>query len=117
MNFDGRLIPYAMGFGLCYAAAWVGTVMAVRYGLMAISTLIISCALIFPAVYGFLMGDPLTATGIIGHIPNTILYPTNAALSMIFTFLVSFFFYKERFSMPQYLGYGLGAAAIVLLNI
>ena len=228
LAFDGRLLPYALGFGLCYASAWVGTVMAVRYGLMSISTLIISCSLVFPTVYGVLLGDSLGVPGaiglalllaalvlvnlqfkeqgkfslkwlgwvlaaflgnggcgvlqnmqkralgesyshefmilslgvafialmacawlsgcrwkkdltaclpyaganglanaamnltlllIIGHIPNTILYPTDAALCMLFTFLVSFLFYKERFTLPQYIGYGLGAAAIVMLNI
>lgn len=228
LAFDLRLLPYSLGFGLCYAAAWVGTVMAVRYGLMSISTLIISCALVFPTVYGMIIGDPVGICGmigmalllaalvlvnlqfkeqgkfslkwlawvlvaffgnggcgimqnmqkralgedyshefmilalgiafialmgytlitsrdwkkdlrsclpyaganglanaamnlmllfIIGHIPNTILYPTDAALCMLFTFLLSFFYYKERFSILQYIGYGLGAAAIVMLNI
>ena len=54
---------------------------------------------------------------IIGNIPNTILYPTNAALGMIFTFALAFVIYKERFSLPQYIGYALGMASIVMLNI
>lgn len=228
LNFDARLIPYSLGFAVSYAAAWVGTVFAVRYGLMAISSLIISCSLIFPTVYGVINGEQLTAkivigvallmaalvlvnlrferrdkfsmkwlmwvlialvgngicsimqnmqkrnlgdsyahefmiialaaasimllalSGIfrpgfiasakicvpysaangvanalvnlmqitlIGNIPNTILYPTNAALGMVFTFLLAFLRYKERFSRAQYLGYILGMASIILLNI
>jgi len=228
LDFDVRLIPYSLGFAVSYASAWVTTVLAVRYGLMAISSLIVSCSLVFPTVYGMILGEPVTAkiiiglmlifasivlvnlkfsdkgkfslkwlacvlvaflgngvcsimqnmqkrlvgdsythefmiialaaasvmlfayaafTGkglmrdlkaclpysaangianalanfllllIIGNIPNTILYPTNAALGMIFTFLLASIVYKEKFTLPQYIGYGLGMASIVMLNI
>lgn len=228
LEFDVRLTPYAVVYGICYASAWVGTVLALRYGLMAISHLIISCSLIFPTVYGIIYGEPVTPTFIagicllftalilvnlkfgqkgkfsfkwlacvlvglfgnggcsiaqnmhkralgesykhefmlialstaflllliyalltsknfkldfknclpyasvnglanavlnlilvtlIGHIPNTVLYPSNSVLSMIGTFLLAFFAYKERFTKPQYLGYALGVASIVLLNL
>ena len=36
---------------------------------------------------------------------------------MILTFLISFFAYKERFTLPQYIGYALGAVSVVLLNL
>lgn len=228
LDFDVRLIPYSLVFAVSYASAWVGTVLAVRYGLMAISSLIVSFSLIFPTGYGILMGEAVTAKTIvgfallviamvlvnlkfnqkgkfsvkwlvcvlvaflgngacsisqnmhkqvlgdgykhefmiialaaafillmvyalfnsknigadfkaalpysaangvanalvnflvltlIGNIPNTILYPTNSALNMIFTFALAFIVYKERFSLPQYIGYGLGVVSIVLLNI
>lgn len=228
LQFDARLVPYALGFAVCYAAAWVGTVLAVQYGLMAISNLIITCSLIFPTAYGILMGEAVTpriiagmamllisivlvnlkfsqkgkfsfkwlmyvlvaflgngvcgvmqnmqkralgdsyahefmiialaaafvllmgyalmrsknigrqireclpyAMGngvanaftnffmllLIGNIPNTVLYPTNSALGMLCGFLLAFFGYKERFSIPQYIGYVLGVASIVLLNL
>ncbi len=228
LHFSRQLIPYALGFAVSYASAWVTTVLAVRYGLMAISSLIVSCSLIFPTVYGVILGEPVTAKVIIGmalifaaivlvnlkfnekgnfslkwlvcvmvaflgngvcaitqnmqkralgdsythefmiialaaasvmltayaafttktfmrdlkeclpysaangianaivnflmlviigNIPNTILYPTNAALGMIFTFLLAFIRYKERFSLPQYIGYALGMASIIMLNI
>ena len=227
LEFTPQLVPYALGFAVCYASAWVGTVLAVRYGLMAISTLIVSCSLVFPTVYGILQGENVTpktiagllllfaaiilvnlkfdknsrfswkwfgcvmvaflgngvcsimqnmqkralgegykhefmiiallaafvllmlyalctskniradfraclpysaANGVanainnflmltlIGNIPNTVLYPTNSALNMILTFLLAFFGYRERFSRPQYIGYALGVASIVLLN-
>lgn len=228
LDFSPRLIPYALGFALGYSAGWVGTVLAVRYGLMAISTLIVSCSLIFPTVYGILLGEAVTPTVVvgivllltafvlvnlkfdkssrfswkwfacvmvaffgnglcsitqnmhkrvlgdsyshefmiialgaasallfgyalltsrdirsdfraclpysaangaanavinflvlmlIGRIPNTVLYPTSSALNMIGTFLLAFFAYKERFSRMQYVGYVLGMASIVLLNL
>lgn len=228
LEFDTGLVPYALCFAVCYASAWVGTVFAVRYGLMAITNLIISCSLIFPTMYGVLMGEtatPMVIVGIcmllaafvlvnlksgskgsfslkwfvcvmiafvgnggcsisqnmqkralgdsyshefmiialaaatvmlfaaaiysskdiksdikmclpyaagngianavvnlliitlIGNIPNTILYPTNSALGMAVTFLISYFAYKERFSVTQYIGYAMGMASIVILNI
>ena len=66
LDFDPRLIPYSLGFAVSYASAWVGTIFAVRYGLMAISSLIISCALIFPTVYGVILGEALTPTLVTG---------------------------------------------------
>ncbi len=228
LNFDIRLVPYALGFAVCYASAWVGTVMALRYGLMALSSLIVSFSLVFPTVYGIIHGEavtPLVIIGLtllgaaivlinlksgqkgrfsvkwllcvavafvgngfcsimqnmqkrtlgdsythefmlialsaafvllmgyalltsrnivadlkgclpystmngvanalvnfltltlIGRIPNTVLYPTNSALGMLVTFLLAFFGYKERFTKMQYIGYVLGAASIVLLNL
>lgn len=228
LSFDIKLMPYALGFAVGYAAGWVGTVLAVRYGLMAISTLIVNCSLIFPTAYGVILGEPVTplllvgvallltsfvlvnlkfeegskfslkwfgcvmvaffgnglcavtqnmqkrALGdaygdefmvialaaaaamlfvaalltsrnirgdfkgcvpyatlngvsngvinflvllLIGNVPNTVLYPTNAATSMIAAFLLSYIVYKERFSKVQYVGYVLGIASIVMLNI
>ena len=228
LDFTVKLIPYSLLFGLGYAAAWVATVLAVRYGMMSITNMIISCSLIFPTMYGVILGEPvnaklaagivcllaaivlvnlkftdkgkfsikwlacvlvaflgnglcsimsnmqkralgeeyshefmiialaaataalfayaaLTAGGIrrdmksclpyasangivnaamnlmllviIGNIPNTIMYPTNAALGMAFSFLTAFFLYRERFTLPQYIGYALGVASVVLLNL
>ena len=228
LSFTPALVPYALAFAVCYAAGWVSTVLAVRYGLMAITTMIVSCSLIFPTVYGVMTGEALTAAvgvgvallllsfalvnlkfdksarftwkwfacavtacvanggcsisqnmqkralgdgfshefmiialaaasamlfvyamltsrdirgdfrgclpysaanGIangainllvlitIGHIPNTVLYPSLSALNMAATFALSFIAYKERFSRVQYAGYALGIASIVLLNL
>lgn len=54
---------------------------------------------------------------LIGNIPNVVLYPTFSALSMIVSFLLGFFAYKERFTRVQYIGYAMGIASIVLLNL
>lgn len=228
LNFDARLIPYALGFGICYASAWVGSIFALRYGSMAISSLIVSCSLAFPVGYGLIMGEAATpvvivgmalllgamvlvncrfgqkekfslkwfmcvmvafvgngfcsifqnmlkrtlgdgfsdefmivalavavaglmtaacltsknvradfkgclpyasANGVangmlnlltltlIGNIPNTVLYPSMSALGMVFTFLLSFIVYRERFGGYQYVGYALGVASVILLNL
>jgi len=61
LDFDVRLIPYSLAFAAGYCAGWIGTVLAVRYGLMAISSLIVSCSLIFPTLYGVILGEPVTA--------------------------------------------------------
>ena len=228
LEFNPGLIPYALAFAVAYSAAWVGTVLAVKYGLMALTTLIVSCSLIFPTACGIFLGEPVTATIVIGmilllasmvmanlkfdrsakftwkwfacamvacvgngicsvsqtlqkrmvgdsyshefmilalaaaavllfgyaaltssdlrgdfrrclpfatangaanglinflvlvtigHIPNTVLYPSLSALNMVATFLLAFFAYKERFSKIQYAGYALGIVSIVLLNL
>ncbi len=226
--FDARLVPYALGFAVCYASAWAGTVFALRFGSMALSSLIVSCSLIFPTSYGLILGEEATpavilgillilaaivlvnlktggkekfslkwflcvmvafagngvcsicqnmqkrtlgdsythefmiialsasfillmiaacltsksvasdfkaclpyasANGVanallnflmltlIGNIPNTVLYPSASALSMLLTFLISFIAYKERFRPLQYLGYVMGVISIILLNL
>lgn len=66
LEFRWALVPYALCFGVAYAAAWVGTVLALRYGLMAISTLIISFSLIFPTVYGIILGESVTWVTVAG---------------------------------------------------
>ena len=228
LEFNAALIPYSLTFAAAYSAAWVGTVLAVKYGLMAITTLIVSCSLIFPTACGIFLGEPVTATIVIGmilllasivlanlkfdksarftwkwfacamvafagngicsvaqtlqkrmvgdsyshefmiialaaasvllfgyaamtgkglrddfrrclpfaaangtanglinflvlvtigHIPNTVLYPSLSALNMIATFLLALIAYKERFSKIQHAGYALGIVSIVLLNV
>ena len=54
---------------------------------------------------------------IIGKLPNIVLYPTFSALSMLVSFLLGFVVYKERFTVYQYIGYTMGIASIVLLNM
>lgn len=64
--FDARLFPYALGFAVCYASAWAGTVFALRFGSMALSSLIVSCSLIFPTSYGLILGEEATPAVILG---------------------------------------------------
>ena len=229
LDFDSRVLPYSLAFAVSYAAAWVGTVLALRYGSLALSSLIVSFSLIFPTLYGVLLGEAVSgrlAVGIalllaalalvnlkrgearqplswkwgvcvgaaflgngvcsvasnmqkralgeayahefmicallaafvllmaaalfkshgiraelrnalpyaaangvcnallnliiltlIGRLPNTVLYPTNSALNMVFTFLLAHFAYRERFSAAQYAGYALGVVSVALLNL
>jgi len=43
--------------------------------------------------------------------------PLKTGLSMIVTFIISLLFYKERFSIRQYISVGIGVAAVVLISL
>ncbi len=60
LAFDARLTPYSLVFAAGYCASWIGTVYAVRYGSMALTSLITSLSLILPTGYGVLLGEPVT---------------------------------------------------------
>ena len=52
-----------------------------------------------------------------GVIPTAIMFPVMSAGQFTFCFLMSFIIFHERFSKTQYIGYFLGAASVVLLNM
>ncbi len=69
LTFVPELLPYSLAFGVSYALAWVGSVLALRYGSLALSFLIISFSLIFPTAYGLLiLGEKLRPTGAAGFV-------------------------------------------------
>ena len=230
LHFEARVVPWSLGFALGYATSFVGSVYAVRCGSVSLTLLVVSLAMVFPTVYGVMLGEAVSVTLvlglmmlvgslvlvnlngkggragavnlrwlkwvtlgflgngacmmfsniqkrvlgdgftfefmivalgicfallmglslvksrglsrelkpalpyaalngtsngvvnllvllIVGNIPNTILYPTNAALSMLLTFLIAYFVYKERYSRAQYIGYAMGVVSVILLNI
>ena len=43
--------------------------------------------------------------------------PLKSGLSMVITFVVALLFYKEKFSVRQYVGVGIGVVAIVLMSL
>lgn len=47
----------------------------------------------------------------------TILYPTVSAGGIVLGFFIALFWYKERLSKIQLVGYGLGVVSVVLLNL
>ncbi|MBE5041115.1 EamA family transporter [Ructibacterium gallinarum] len=51
------------------------------------------------------------------RMPASIMFPVISAGGIITTALVSIFVYKEKLSLQQYIGLGLGTFAIVVLNI
>ena len=51
------------------------------------------------------------------RMPASIMFPVISAGGIITTALVSIFVYKEKLSLQQYIGLGLGTLAIVVLNI
>lgn len=66
-SWDPILLVPAVGFGLSYAVGTVFTVLAIRYGSLARTTLITSYSLLVPALAGLLLLDePLTVLLVVG---------------------------------------------------
>ncbi len=69
LQFTAKLVPYSISYALGYSAAYIATVLAVRYGSMAIASLILSFTLIFPTFYGVIVrGDDLGLIQILGFV-------------------------------------------------
>ena len=69
LNITAEVIPYSLGFALTYSAALVGTVLAIKWGPLSITLLVISYSLIIPAFYGIIaLGEKLTPIKILGLI-------------------------------------------------
>ena len=50
-------------------------------------------------------------------LPNAVLFPSISAGGLVLTFICAVTLYKEKLSRMQYIGYGLGIIAVVLLNV
>lgn len=67
LSFTAALLPYSAGFAIAYGAACVGLVLSLKYGSLAISSLVISYSLLIPAMYGVIfLKEPLSAFGYVG---------------------------------------------------
>ena len=67
LNFTWEFVPYSVAFAITYATASIGIVYAMRYGSMAISTLVISYSLLIPTAYGVIfVGDDIGYIAYIG---------------------------------------------------
>ena len=65
--FDASLLPYALGFGVSFSAAMAGSFLAIKYGSLSITMLVLSYSLIVPTFYGlFALNDDIGAIGITG---------------------------------------------------
>lgn len=63
------LVLYSIAFSVAYAAASVCMVLAIRYGSLATTSLVISYSLLVPAVYGIVfLNDPITPFMIVGFV-------------------------------------------------
>ena len=49
--------------------------------------------------------------------PPSVMFPVISAGGIVISFIISLTLYKEKFSVTQYIGLGLGIASIILLNI
>lgn len=52
-----------------------------------------------------------------GIIPNILLFPLISAGGIVLGFFAAVFMYKEKLSVVQYIGYGIGVASVVILNL
>ena len=65
--YEAKLLIPSAGFAISYAAATVFAVLAIKYGSLALSSLIISCSLLIPAFYGMIaLDEPVRITMVIG---------------------------------------------------
>lgn len=52
-----------------------------------------------------------------GRLPTSILFPFVSAGSIIATFVISIYVFKEKLSKTQWIGFGFGIVSIVFLNL
>lgn len=55
LHFDTEFIPYSIGFALAYSMATIGSIKAINYDSLSISSMIHQCALIIPTLYGLVI--------------------------------------------------------------
>ena len=68
-DINSQVIPYSVGFAASYASALVGAFLAIKWGPLSITLLVISYSLIIPAFYGLIaLDEKLTPVKIIGLI-------------------------------------------------
>lgn len=68
-SYRAELLLPSFGFGLSYATASVCTVLAIRYGSLAKTSLIVSCSLLIPSFYGILfLREPVGWSLIVGTV-------------------------------------------------
>jgi uncharacterized membrane protein len=49
--------------------------------------------------------------------PASVLFPVVSGADLLLIFLFSVLVKRERYTLPQYIGYGLGVVSLVLLNM
>ncbi|MBP3369330.1 MAG: EamA family transporter [Clostridia bacterium] len=60
---------YSFGFAVAYATATLFAVLAIKYGSLAKTTLIVSCSLLIPSFYGMIfLGEPVGVNLVIGTV-------------------------------------------------
>ena len=60
-EFTKDMLLYAIPFSICYTIAYICTIFAIRSGPLSLTSLIISCSVSMPVLYGVLaLGEPVT---------------------------------------------------------
>lgn len=69
-QFNAAFFPYAAGFAAAYVTSSVFTILAIAYGSLSLSSLVVSYSLLLPTLYGVLvLHDPLG----VGFFPGLLL--------------------------------------------
>lgn len=64
---DAGVILYSVGFGICYTAAMIGLIYALKFGPLSLTSLMIGLSLILTAIWGLIFwNDTLSACVVIG---------------------------------------------------
>ncbi len=75
--FSWSVLPYVITFSICYTAAYVCSIYAIMHGPLSITSLVISCSVVVPLIFGvvFLQEPvgPLLVIGIALLLSSTIL--------------------------------------------
>lgn len=67
LEFSPEFLGYSVGFGTAFATALICTALAIRYGPMALTTLMTSLALMIPTLYGIIcLKEPVGISLILG---------------------------------------------------
>lgn len=66
-SFDATVLPYAVGFSICFFITIFAMVAALKTGPVALTSLFIQCSLTLTVVYGFIFwNEPVTPMSIAG---------------------------------------------------
>lgn len=57
LNFTAEILPYSIAFAVSYSLAMIGSFLAIKYGPLSISSLILQYSLLIPTVFGILVPD------------------------------------------------------------
>ncbi len=64
--FATDILPYSLGFAAVYVGCTVSGILALRWGSLAITSLLLSYSLIIPTLYGVITGDPVGPVQVAG---------------------------------------------------
>ena len=67
VNVSPKIFSYVIPFSICYTTAYVCTIFAIKHGPLSLTSLIISCSVAVPLIYGVVvLREPLNMALILG---------------------------------------------------
>lgn len=66
-NSTREMFLYSIPFSICYTTAYVCTIFAIKYGPLSLTSLMMSCSIVVPLLYGVtFLKEPVTSALIVG---------------------------------------------------